>query len=202
MKVKWYCGPITPAVRGYFKYGPFPSRMAMDPYVKEGFVLTAYDDDNKIAAFEFCMKPVTNGIPATVNPFGAARYWRACCNTFMEIERIKETEIVVERDDPIRAAEQYRKFAEMHPNFMWATYLHDAAFYIEKLARMVYDGLEPPAPVAKPFTVRSRLPTVISEVKPPAPRSRRAAMPPPVTSETTLFEPAPVPRSRRPFVRR
>ena len=165
---RWYCGPIGPARLGFFRYGPYPSKTELMPHIKYGHVILAKDDNDKVVAFEFMItRDPTNGIR---NPYDVSRYWRAAVNTLTEVERCTGMDIMkMDPKDPqsvYEAAYRYRTLASMHPEYMWASYLLEASYYIEMMANMVYHDVAPPPVVVPPRTRR------VMSIPPPPPPAK------------------------------
>lgn len=181
MATQWYSGPVDAALRGYYRYGPYPSKTSILPYAKYGNVIVAFDDDGQIKAFEFVFShDLAN---STRNPYDLVRYWRATTkHKLMEVECREGMDVSMDPNrNPYEAAAQYRKMAEMHPDYAWALYLLEAAFYIERMADCVYKGLAPPEV------------QVVPAVRRPLEQPRAApAVPAPAPS-------APAPMARRPI---
>lgn len=176
---QWYGGPIDPARRGLFRFGPFASKLELVPHLKYGDIMVAFGD-NQIKAFEFVFGRDTSEIQ---NPFNLARYWRATVNSLTQVERCKGMDMPADPNlNPYEAAESYRKLALMHPEFMWANYLLDAAFYIERMADCIYKDIPLPANQVVPS------------------QRRPMAMPRPAPPAATVQAPAaPVTMARRPM---
>lgn len=186
---RWYSGPIDAARRGYFKYGPLKSKTEILPNLCPGDVIVAFDDNAKIIAFEFVFS--RDATKSTLNPFDLARYWRATVNSLTQAERCRGMDMPVNPNaNPYEAAARYRKLAEMHPDYMWATYLLEAAFYIERIADYVYKGVPPPAIVIAPAVRRSLdLPRAA-----PVAAAQAPTAPPVVARRSLTMPPAPAPR--------
>jgi hypothetical protein len=106
--------------------------------MNEGDILLGCDGNNKVVCFEMLVNP--DAQKATRNPFDVVRYIRATANHLVnsQLEIIGEKMSRQEVSDPFEAADRYRRIATMHPNVMWASYLADAAIWIEQLALLAH----------------------------------------------------------------
>lgn len=202
MAAKWYCGKIKDAAKGFYRAGPFSTPIDLSPHTEFGDIIVAYDTNNEMVAFEFVLGRAPD---ERKNPYALARYYRMMCNTLMEIERTKGLDIMIDKDaNPFEAAQRYHHLADLHPEFMWAKYLHEAAFFLERMASIVYGEIEAPAPRLTPM-VRQPLKTPAPEAPLPVPVRRPlgalppapAPSPPPMPARRPLAPPRPAPDPRR-----
>lgn len=157
MASKWYGGPVKDAIRGFFRYGPFKTKIELSRLLSKGDVLIGKGDNGKLVAFEFVFWRGDDSL----NPFDMARFFRAHVNYVMEIEKLKGMDIVIEAN-PYAAAQKYHELANLHPEFMWARYLHEAADMIEVLANEVRSGIDHPVTVVP--SVRTPVPIPVAPV--------------------------------------
>ena len=188
MVAQWYCGPISEARKGIYKYGPFANQMDASAFLEEGDLLIAVDSNSKLVAFSFIFGSGFDHMFR--NPYQLGNYWRATAHTIMEIEQLKGMDVVVDRNEnPYAAAEKYRQMAQMHSNCMWASYLMDAATIIEKLADIVQNDVALNFPKTVPLPAQAP-----AQAPAPAPVIRRRI--------NTAPAPAPSPQAQAPVRRR
>lgn len=177
---EWYSGPIGPACRSFYRHGPYTSKTELLPCLEYGDVVVAFNE-GRIASFEFVFgRDLSNYVK---NPFDMARYWRATVNSLMQVERSKGMDMMLIPPDfhPYDAAQSYRSLAAMHPEYMWAHYLLDAAFYIERMADCIYKNIELPPSIVVPIArLPMKAPQPVQAPAIPAPISRRPMTAPPV----------------------
>lgn len=142
MATNWYCGPIKDALNGFYRFGPYKTKIALNRHLQVGHILVATDDYGKLVAFEFVFWQGGDSL----NPFDQARYFRAYIGSVMEIEKLKGMDIVVSKT-PYEAAQTYHELASMHPEFIWARYLHEAADMIELMANQLRSDIKLPITV-------------------------------------------------------
>jgi hypothetical protein len=180
MAEQWYCGPISGARRGYFRFGPYRSRLALLPHVQYGDIIMARNANHQIVAFEFALGRDFNR--EVRNPYDLARYWRASVNSLTEVERCKGADIMLfNPKDPTQvyeAARKYRELAEMHPEWLWANYLLEASYYIEMMANLVYHDIAAPKVKVIP-TTRRPFPKAAEPPSPEPPAAPVRRRPPP-----------------------
>lgn len=213
MATKWYCGKIKDAAKGFYRAGPFSTPIDLSPHTEYGDIIVAYDTHGEMVAFEFVLGRAPD---ERKNPYALARYYRMACNTLMEIERAKGLDVMIDKDaNPFEAAQRFHQLADLHPEFMWASYLHEAAFFIERMATVVYGEVVAPVPklvpatrqplrpmaapapqAAPPMPTRRPLGSLVTQPQPATPQAppRRPLAPPRPTKPATLRR-APVPPS-------
>lgn len=122
-----------------------------------GDILLGYiPKESRMCAFE--VKVYRGSDP--FNPFSHVKYLRAIAKMIADREMMKGDSTVASSamKTPADAVAQYRKFASMHSEFMWASYLAEAADIIEHMAGIAYSGVvaKIPPPAALPVSPKRR----------------------------------------------